>query len=99
MADLHMDLKELDALYHDLVLVRTTFDQAAALSSLAGEAVGHEGLKDKLHHFESDWDDRRRNISTSLQVVAGTVHTIQKTFHEIDSKLKGALTPKQEASA
>ena len=39
MADLHMDLQELDALYHDLILVRTTFDQAAAVSSLAGEAV------------------------------------------------------------
>lgn len=93
MADLHLDLQELNQLYQDLIHVRSTFDHAAAVSRLAGEAVGHDGLKDKLHHFESDWDDRRRNISTSLGVVADTVHTISTTFRELDTKLKTALVP------
>lgn len=94
---LRLDLSELEGLYKDLLNVSSSFSDIESVGQNLRDAVGHDGLGERVGQFGSGWDDRRKKIITSLDTIWHAVKAVETTFTDVDGKLANALTPKSGA--
>lgn len=88
MADLKIDLTQLDELRVSLTEIATRFDSADQFSDDVATAVGELGaLQGKAHEFAHNWNDTRESLAKNLRTLADAATTIHDTFVEIDSQL------------
>ena len=60
-------------------------------SSGLGEAVGHDGLYDRLDSFRSSWEVHRGRMVENIDVLGRTMVTVADAFVELDTQLADGL--------
>ncbi|WP_454084656.1 hypothetical protein [Georgenia sp. Marseille-Q6866] len=63
------------------------FDGAKDHSREAADAVGHDGLGDRLRSFADSWDGRREEILEDINTLSERCAVIAETFEQLDGEL------------
>jgi hypothetical protein len=92
MTDLVLDTTRLEQLYKDLVLVSSNFASVDFTTRRAAAAVGHHELAERIQDFADGWDNRREEITASLDALWHAVQAVHRTFTEVDAELDKVLT-------
>ena len=92
-AELRLDLDELEQLKKELVITSIAFGDIHRLESF-GDAVGHNGLAQRVDEFSSSWDLRRAEIVAALDTLWRAVGQISGTFSDVDGQMAAHLTKK-----
>lgn len=88
---LRLDPEQLVQLGHDLRAVASEFDTAQTGADYIANAVGHDGLAEKVRGFAKGWDDRRAKMLDSIANLAQAAGDSGEAFKELDSELAAAL--------
>lgn len=91
MSDLEIDTDVLVEAGRSLRLVANEFEHANANSDRAAEAVGHEGLAERVREFAHNWDDRRGKMVNNVMSLAEASSGIGDAFDQLETDFVGAL--------
>lgn len=91
MADVDLNLDDLQNLWLDLSQVCDQFGQTDGVGSDLIDAIGHDGLTDRLEDFGSSWDERREDMVKDLDTVWRGVKQVEQGFREMDKELGQSL--------
>ncbi|WP_141779361.1 hypothetical protein [Nocardioides albertanoniae] len=91
MADIRLNLDDLQKLWSDLSRVCDQFGQTDGVGVDLIDAVGHDGLADRLEDFGSSWDERREDMVDDLDTVWRGVRLVEQGFRELDAELGDSL--------
>lgn len=89
---MRVDLDRLDDLGVTLGQVHAEFQSAERLTESWRDAVGHDGLANKLDDFSGNWDDTRENMLEGIKNMGQLARDIAAAFRDADSELAKALT-------
>lgn len=92
-----VDLMTMDAARIDVARIHDEFVEAAGRSDRLADAVGHPALADRVQEFVDNWDHRRSELASQLEVVRDHLGMIVSGFEKTDGDLARALT-EQRAS-
>lgn len=67
--------------------VAVEFDAAKDHSREAADAVGHDGLADRLRNFADSWDGRREEILEDINTLSERCTVIAESFEQLDGEL------------
>lgn len=99
MSDLILDLQRLDQLNHDLQSVIDEFKNASDFSHDVAAATGDDHLADKVRDFADRWNDKRKNMTESVEGLQKAVGAITENFTKVDQGLAKALQDGAEKQA
>ncbi|MDL9978207.1 hypothetical protein [Microbacterium candidum] len=91
MSDLILDLQRLDQLHRDLQAVIDEFKNASDFSHDVAHATGDDHLADKVRDFADRWNDKRKNMTESVEGLQKAVGAITENFTKVDQGLAKAL--------
>ena len=92
-----VDLMTMDAARIDVARIHDEFVEAAGRSDRLADAVGHPALAERVQEFVDNWDHRRSELASQLEVVRDHLGMIVSGFEKTDGDLARALT-EQRAS-
>ena len=87
-----VDLMTMDAARIDVGRIHDEFVEAAGRSDRLADAVGHPALADRVQEFVDNWDHRRSELASQLEVVRDHLGMIVSGFEKTDGDLARALT-------
>lgn len=87
MADLQIDLDQLETLMANMKVVRSDFEGAEQFSQTVADLVGHDGLAGVVRDFASQWNMRRAELLEELDFIAQATKSIHDTMVELDQEL------------
>lgn len=87
VADLDIDLDDLEALVGVLAVVRREFDGAEQFATTVADLVGHDGLAGVVRDFATQWNLRRSELLEELDYLAEATTSIRDTMIELDLEL------------
>ncbi|TQL66167.1 hypothetical protein FB381_0015 [Nocardioides albertanoniae] len=91
MADIDLNLDDLQTLWFDLSNICDQFGQVDGVGSDLIGAIGHHGLTDRVQDFGSSWDERREDMVEDLDTVWRGVKLVEQGFREMDKQLGQGL--------
>jgi hypothetical protein len=91
VGDLEIDTEVLNEAGRSLRLVANEFEHANANSDRAAEAVGHDGLAERVREFAHNWDDRRAKIVNNVVSLAEASTGIGGAFDQLEADFVAAL--------
>ena len=91
MADLDIDLDDLESLVSTLGVVRTEFDSAEQFATTVADLVGHDGLAGVVRDFATQWNLRRSELLEELDYLAAATTSI-RLWKTSASTLTSAVT-------
>lgn len=91
MADIELDLDDLQALWLDVSRVCDEFGKTDGVGKDLIGALGHDGLTDRVEDFGSSWDERREDMVEDLDTVWRGVRLVEQGFREMDKELGESL--------
>lgn len=95
MADVYIDLEQLNEVKSQLDAIITEFENATsnseALEADIGNPFGHGKLRDEAREFEERWDDKRGDLKEGLTGVRDHVKGVLDGFEGWDSETAIAL--------
>jgi len=83
-----VDYVTLGDLAQQLVNLRGEFDKGAGALDPLIAAVGHDGLRDKLRDFATNWSDRKDGVTKQLDSVAGFAKAAADVYRQTDEGLR-----------
>jgi hypothetical protein len=90
MADVFVKVEHLNKLNGSLKQIIVEFNDAAqrtnALQDLIDRPDGRSELRDKIHHFEAGWDDRRNALIEKLTGIQSAVESTCTGWQDFDSE-------------
>lgn len=96
MSDLNLDLARLESLHQDLASIVAEFKNADEFSDAVADATGDDHLADKVRDFAHAWNEKRKNMTESVEGLVKAVGAITDNFTKVDAGLAKAL---QEADS
>lgn len=87
-----VDLMTMDAARIDVARIHDEFVEAAGRSDRLADAVGHPALAERVQEFVDNWDHRRSELASQLEVVRDHLGMIVSGFEKTDGDLARALT-------
>lgn len=87
MADLLLDMSELNALYQDLHQASAAFATIPKVTEELAHAVGHDALAHRILELESSWDLRRKDLIASLDATWTAARAIHDNFQKLDQQV------------
>jgi hypothetical protein len=87
VADIRLNLDDLQVLWADLARVCRDFGDTHGLGSDLIDSVGHRGLTRRLRKFGSSWDERRKEMIEDLDTVWRGVKLVEEAYRELDITL------------
>lgn len=101
MADLFIDLTELNEVKSNLDAIISEFDNATSSSEELEEDIGNpfgQGkLRDEAREFEERWDDKRDELKEGLKTVLEQVTAVVESFEKLDTETAIALEQPEQA--
>lgn len=94
MADLKVDLDQLERLQSRLNSALALVDDELENSIALGAAVGDSRLAGHIHGFSTSWNKHRFDIRDNLVWLKDSVDKIGDSFTDIDEELASALSQK-----
>jgi hypothetical protein len=91
VSDLILDLQRLDQLHSDLQAVIAEFKGASDFSHDVADATGDDHLADKVRDFADRWNDKRKNMTESVESLQKAIAAITDNFSKVDQGLAKAL--------
>jgi hypothetical protein len=91
MGDLEIDTDVLAEAGRSLRRVANEFQHANANSDRAAEAVGHDGLAERVREFAHNWDDRRAKMVANVGSLAEASTGIGGAFDQLETDFVSAL--------
>jgi chaperonin cofactor prefoldin len=91
VSDLILDLQRLDQLHSDLQAVIAEFKDASEFSHDVADATGDDHLADKVRDFADRWNDKRKNMTESVENLQKAIAAITDNFSKVDQGLAKAL--------
>jgi uncharacterized protein YukE len=91
VSDLILDLQRLDQLHSDLQAVVDEFTGASGFSHDVADATGDDHLADKVRDFADRWNDKRKNMTESVESLQKAIAAITDNFSKVDQGLAKAL--------
>lgn len=99
MADVAVNLGQLDNVVSDLNAIITEFENATSLSEALEADIGkpfdRDSLQDHARDFEERWDDKRGQLKEGLEGVRDHVKEVIKGFRDWDTDTAIALTSEE----
>lgn len=92
MADLKVDIDQLEALRKRLDKALDVINEDSDISRDLGWAVGDVRLASELDHFSSSWNKHRFDIRDNLEWLKDSIGKIGDSFENMDTELANALT-------
>jgi hypothetical protein len=92
MADLKVDIDQLDLLRIQLDKALDVINEDSDIARELGDAVGHEQLRYMLEIFSDSWKKHRFDIRDNLLWLKDSVDKIGQSFEDTDVELATALT-------
>ncbi|MCU1424007.1 MAG: hypothetical protein JWM51_298 [Microbacteriaceae bacterium] len=93
MADLKVDIDQLDLLRIRLDKALEVINEDSDISADLGGLVGDGRLADALHDFSASWNKHRFDIRDNLEWLKDSVGKVGESFQSIDTELASALAP------
>lgn len=84
-------MRLLDQLEQDLANIASEYKDADDFSGDIADAVGHDGLGERVREFSEKWNDRRKNMTEQVEALHGQVKEIRDAFTNVDVELGKAL--------
>ena len=91
VADLDIDLDDLEALVSALGVVRGEFDGAEQFATEVADLVGHDELAGVVRDFATQWNLRRAELLDELDYLAEATTAIRDTMVELDQELSQVM--------
>ncbi len=91
MTDLQIQFELLDQLATDLAAIAREYRNADDFSATVADAVGHDGLGERVREFSTKWNDRRENMTEQVEALQSQVESIRDAFQDVDQGLLDAL--------
>jgi len=91
MSDLIVDAGVLEDSQQALTVLKSEFDSIENRRNDTERIWGHDGLRDAMHEFASNWDHHRDELSQKIQDNGEKVATTLETWREADQKLADEL--------
>jgi hypothetical protein len=91
VADLKLDLQLITQLNEDLESVVSEFKNADDFSSDVADATGNDDLAGKVRDFASKWNDKRKEMTSSVEALQQQIKAISDGFTQVDDGLAKAL--------
>ncbi|MBC7763825.1 MAG: hypothetical protein H7201_18960 [Candidatus Saccharibacteria bacterium] len=85
MADLLLNLTELERLKHDLNAVVSDFKDADDFSDDVADATGSDALHDPVRDFAHKWNDKRKKMTESIEALQAQIAGIADGFTSVDT--------------
>jgi len=92
MADLRVDIDQLDLLRSRLDRALEVINEESDMARDLGSAVGDGRLSGKIGDFSSSWNKHRYDIRDNLEWLKDSIGKIGESFESIDTELATALT-------
>ncbi len=87
MPDVVMVSDLVERMRSDLATLQSEFENANSNSSGVAEHTGHGRLGEKLRHFASSWQNRRRDLIEQITTVRGHLDMIDTNFGDVEVEL------------
>lgn len=101
MADVLIDLTELNEVKSQLDAIISEFDDATSnseeLEADIGNPFGQSKLRDEAREFEERWDDKRDELKEGLKTVLEQVTAVVDSFEKLDTETAIALEQPEQA--
>jgi hypothetical protein len=94
MADLQVDTATLRAAGSSLRSVHQEFGSAAEAARPDRDVVAHPALRRRLEEFADTWDDRRDEMTRSIEVLSKAAEVAAEAYDNVESELVAALEGK-----
>jgi hypothetical protein len=94
MADLKVDYQLLDSIERSLTSLYSEFRNIRAQAGVYDGAMGSGDVASAMDGFAGNWDDHRKNLLSSIQVLGTMVSETRQQFQNTDNKLTSSLTQK-----
>jgi len=90
MADIRVDLDQLETLYNNLKTVKNNFASAERFSAEVSTAVGHPGLAHSVQDFADKWSDKRAEMVKSVEDTAKRVDALHDLAYKVSKNITKA---------
>ncbi|KRC61484.1 hypothetical protein ASE14_11505 [Agromyces sp. Root81] len=95
MPDVYLNMQALDEVLSGLSSAITEFDEASEVSSGLQDAVGRPdergSLRSRVDDFESDWNNTRNELSSSLDEIRTHLQDVIDGWRDWDSEAAAAM--------
>lgn len=99
MADLKLDLDELENLHARLDRALAVVNHEFSMAAEVGPLVGDGGLESDIVHFSTQWNKHRLDIRDRLDWLKDSIKKIGTSFENMDTDLAKALAPPSHPAA
>lgn len=91
MTDLTYNLSAMQDLGSELLTISDVMNGMSPAVQYDADEVGHPLVHDALEHFRANWDDKREQLTGSLQAVGTMALESAEVLKETDDELAAAI--------